>query len=98
MTQERLAELSSLSVRAISDLERGVSQAPRLETIALLAQALDVTDDETRELRALAREPRDDEGDRATAEPIAPSFPAPPTPLLGRERDDAVTKALAAEL
>jgi len=40
LTQEALAEQARLSVRGISDLERGVRRAPRLETIHLLAAAL----------------------------------------------------------
>ncbi|MBA3378178.1 MAG: helix-turn-helix transcriptional regulator, partial [Chloroflexia bacterium] len=42
MTQETLAERSGLSVRGISDLERGVKQRPHPETIRLLASALDL--------------------------------------------------------
>ena len=40
LSQEELAERAGLSVRAVSDLERGVHQAPRLETVRLLADAL----------------------------------------------------------
>ena len=40
LSQEALAERAGLSVRAISDLERGARRTPRPETIALLAEAL----------------------------------------------------------
>src|ERR1700674_464884 len=40
LTQEDLAERASLSARAISDLERGVKQTPRRQTVELLADAL----------------------------------------------------------
>src|SRR5919112_942822 len=40
LTHERLAELAALSARSISDLERGVSQRPRRETVDLLGAAL----------------------------------------------------------
>lgn len=40
LSQERLAELSGLSVRGVSDLERGVRSAARLETLRMLADAL----------------------------------------------------------
>jgi len=40
LTQEELAERAGLSVRGISDLERGVRARPRKDTIALLAEAL----------------------------------------------------------
>jgi transcriptional regulator with XRE-family HTH domain len=39
-TQDELAERAQLSVRTISDLERGIKMAPRLSTVLLLAQAL----------------------------------------------------------
>ena len=40
LTQEQLAELSGLSVRAISDIERGTTARPRRSSIALLDTAL----------------------------------------------------------
>src|SRR5215204_443527 len=44
LSQEALAERASLSKRGISDLERGARQAPRLETVRLLANALVLSD------------------------------------------------------
>jgi transcriptional regulator with XRE-family HTH domain len=40
LSQEALAERAGLSVRGISDLERGLSRTPRLHTLARLADAL----------------------------------------------------------
>ena len=40
LSQEELAERAGVSVRALSDLERGVHRAPRLETVRMLAEAL----------------------------------------------------------
>src|SRR5690242_6134440 len=40
LTQERLAERAPCSVRALSDLERGVTRWPQRETVRLLADAL----------------------------------------------------------
>ena len=40
LSQEALAERAGLSVRAISDLERGARRAPYRETVRLLADAL----------------------------------------------------------
>src|SRR5262249_10016080 len=40
LTQAELAERAGLSVRGITDLERGARRAPRRETVHLLAQAL----------------------------------------------------------
>jgi transcriptional regulator with XRE-family HTH domain len=45
-TQEELAERAGLSARAISDLERGVKQTPRRETLRLLVDALHLSADE----------------------------------------------------
>ncbi|MBA2468374.1 MAG: helix-turn-helix transcriptional regulator, partial [Chloroflexia bacterium] len=42
ITQETLAERSGLSVRCISDLERGVKRRPHPDTIRMLAAALDL--------------------------------------------------------
>lgn len=43
LSQEALAERAGLSVDAIGVIERGKRGAPRSDTIALLAQALDMT-------------------------------------------------------
>lgn len=43
LTQEELAELSGLSVRAISDIERGITARPRRSSTVLLEAALDLT-------------------------------------------------------
>jgi predicted ATPase/DNA-binding XRE family transcriptional regulator len=40
LTQEELAERARISVRSVSDLERGLSRRPRQETLQLLAAAL----------------------------------------------------------
>jgi non-specific serine/threonine protein kinase len=42
LTQEELAERAGLSVRSISDLERGDAHVPRRDTINLIAHALDL--------------------------------------------------------
>ena len=55
LTQEALAECAGLSRRGISDLERGVNQTPRRETVALLAQALMLSPRERATLEAAAR-------------------------------------------
>jgi len=46
LSQEALAERAGLSVDAIGVIERGKRGAPRPDTIALLAQALDLYGDE----------------------------------------------------
>ncbi len=42
LSQERLAERAGLSLRGISDLERGARTTPRLETVRLLADGLEL--------------------------------------------------------
>src|SRR5215469_838190 len=46
LSQEALAERASLSVDAISALERGLRRAPHAETLELLARALQVGPEE----------------------------------------------------
>ena len=55
LSQEELAQRSGLSVRGISDLERGARSAPRLETVRMLADALGVGQDDRSALLAAAR-------------------------------------------
>src|SRR6266567_3561500 len=53
LTQEELADQAGLSVRGLSDLERGARRAPRRETVQLLALALHLSAAE----RAIGRSP-----------------------------------------
>jgi predicted ATPase/class 3 adenylate cyclase len=55
LTQAELAERAGLSVRGINDLERGVRQSPRKDTVVLLAEALDLSDEERAAFAAAAR-------------------------------------------
>lgn len=80
LTQEELAEQSGLSVRGISDLERGVRRAPRRETLDLLAEALQLTEAERLEWRHARRRP--------TAQLEVSMAPVPRTSaLVGRGRE-----------
>lgn len=95
LSQEVLAERAGLSVRAISDLERGVKRSPRKDTVELLANALALSPQKRALFTATARpgltlaapQPvRSVTGDLAT----------PLTPLVGRERELlAVVRSLA---
>jgi tetratricopeptide (TPR) repeat protein/transcriptional regulator with XRE-family HTH domain len=58
LTQEALADRSGLSVEAISMLERGVRQAPRTSTVAVLADAFGLDPDGRRALAAAAQRQR----------------------------------------
>src|SRR5438132_4983201 len=61
LTQEELAAEAGLSVRGLSDLERGARLAPRRETIQLLCEALHLSAAERTELEAAARQRRSEE-------------------------------------
>ncbi len=90
LTQEALAERAGVSAKAISDLERDPDRSPRLDTVALLADALDLDQAERRSLLAAAR-PHPAPGAGAAVAPdgrwpTPPALPRPLTPLIGRAR------------
>jgi len=55
LTQEALAERARLSVRAISDLERGLHRNPQRDTAHLLAEALQLSPQDRAAFEAAAR-------------------------------------------
>jgi transcriptional regulator with XRE-family HTH domain/tetratricopeptide (TPR) repeat protein len=55
LSQGDLADLAGLSRRGVSDIERGIIQAPHHDTIARLADALALADAERHALQAAAR-------------------------------------------
>ncbi len=93
LSQEELAERTGLSVRGISDLERGARRAPHLHTVRLLADALAASEIDRALLLSSARPP-----------PCAPTAlgeshhwmraPHPLTRLIGREGQLATVQAL----
>jgi len=42
LSQEELAERAGVSLRGVSDLERGLRRAPHLSTVRMLADALEL--------------------------------------------------------
>src|SRR5215831_14738199 len=86
LTQEALAERASLSTRAVSDLERGLSRAPRYDTLDLLTKAMNLEAEPRAALFAAARPAVPREGAKAVPLQV---LPFPPTPLLGREQEIA---------
>ena len=93
ISQEQLAERAGLSVRSISDLERGLRRIPRLETVRLLADGLDLEADDRTELLRSARPSMPIDLSAASGpRDLAPRLPVPPTPLVGR-RDEIASIA-----
>ncbi|PZT77565.1 MULTISPECIES: helix-turn-helix domain-containing protein [unclassified Streptomyces] len=90
LTQRELADLSTISVRAIRDLEKGKAQRPRTDTVRLIADALRLGPRARTALEAAARSgPRaGGEVRRLSMERAAP--PAPLYPLVGREAETGI--------
>ena len=86
LSQEELAERAGVSLRGISDLERGVRRTPHLSTVRLLADALALGPGDREALLAAARTVTVPEANGARPAP-AVSLPLPLTSLLGREPD-----------
>src|SRR5690242_6805320 len=84
LTQEALAERAGVSAKAVSELERDPARAPRLDTVALLAEALGLDPAGRARLLAAAR-PAGAPPVTAPAPPGSPpGLPRPLTPLIGR--------------
>lgn len=83
LSQEILAERAGLSVRGISDLERGARTTPRLETVAMLADGLRLSDTDRASLLAARGAHADDRPSLSSW----PELPAPSTPLVGRKAE-----------
>jgi predicted ATPase/DNA-binding XRE family transcriptional regulator len=87
LTQEELAERARLSVRAISDLERGLKQAPRPSTVRLLVEALELVGEQAANLVAAAQ-PGGGHGTDGDAGPIARhNLPRELSTFVGRTQE-----------
>jgi predicted ATPase/DNA-binding XRE family transcriptional regulator len=90
LTQEELAEQATVSVRAISDLERGLKHRPRKDTVQLLIDALQLSDDDRSSFQRVARGFGTSERIHPSASPGTPTnLQDEPTPFIGREREVA---------
>lgn len=96
LTQEELAERSGLSVRAISDLERGIKHRPYAHTVQRLLQALELQGQAAATFQAAARRivAASRFEDRATSGWKTVTLPISPTPFIGRQREGEEVKAL----
>ncbi|WP_346128544.1 NB-ARC domain-containing protein [Lentzea roselyniae] len=93
LTQEELAERTGLSMRAISDMERGRTQTPQLRTVQLLVRGLRLQGEEAAEFTSLARAGRTRAAEAKPEVPAAvaamSSYTLPPVliELTGREAE-----------
>ena len=92
LTQEELAERAGLTRDAIGALERGLRRRPYPHTLRALSAALGLSDQARETFHASVRE-------RGTPAPAAgaiqtPPLPAPPTGIIGRERETAELRRL----
>src|SRR4051794_35715388 len=104
LTQEALAERAGLSVRGISDLERGIHAHPQRETVRMLAEALGVDGPARAALLAATQRPpvvdrRQPDGPPATDLLGSPTarLPVFPGSFVGRQRELAACRALLTE-
>lgn len=96
LSQERLAERAGLSLRGISDLERGARTSPRLETVRLLADGLSLVHEDRAALIATAQGSQPAQELQAVPERLPYRLPLAPTPLVERERESqAIIELLA---
>jgi predicted ATPase/transcriptional regulator with XRE-family HTH domain len=98
LTQEELAERAGISVRTVSDIERGLRRSVYRDTAERLGAALEVEPTERSSFVAVARGRV--ERIPATGVPrfggrfVVPPIPSPATRLIGREREvDLVVSA-----
>ena len=96
LTIEGLAEASGVSVRAISDTERGRSRAPQPRTVTALAAALGLGPTESDAFRTLARSGRED--DAPIGRPRACDLPRRSGHFVGRAAELATIGRHVTEL
>ncbi len=97
LTQEELAERAGLSVRAISDLERGITPRPQRTTIRLLAEGLGLAGTDLAALEAAvpSRHRRVDDSLRLLDLPVGGFLgAAPDNPLVARAGEIARSREL----
>jgi predicted ATPase len=92
LTHEALAERSTLSARAISDLERGVSRRPRRDSVELLSDALQLSPADRSELQAAALTGSSDALDSASVGRRPGSVPVYLTSFVGRRDEILATR------
>jgi transcriptional regulator with XRE-family HTH domain len=97
LTQAELGERANLSIRGLSDLERGINRQPRRETLLALADALGLGDEDRRSFFAAARRqsslPAVSSSPQSSSspepEPVPPMTDTEPAEHLARQPDAA---------
>ncbi|MEA2517799.1 MAG: hypothetical protein QOG16_1637 [Actinomycetota bacterium] len=88
LTQEELAEKAGISVRTISDIERGLRRFVYQDTAERLAEALGVGAPDKEEFISVARGRASDLQSGLLGLPSRPNrVPVPPTRMIGREKE-----------
>jgi transcriptional regulator with XRE-family HTH domain len=95
LTQRELADFSTISVRAIRDLEQGRARQPRHDTVRLIADGLRLGPKAREALETAANRGRSTWALKTGYDTAPPAPPTAPDPLLGR---DAEVRALVTEL
>ena len=93
-SQEELAARTILSVRTLSNLERGAIREPQAETLRLIADALGLSPAERALLDAALHEQHTAEIASETRDVPPAHLPTPLTPLIGRSRELATLVAI----
>jgi tetratricopeptide (TPR) repeat protein/transcriptional regulator with XRE-family HTH domain len=97
LTQEELADRAGLSVRGLSDLERGARRAPRRETVQLLAEALQLSAAERTQLEAASRQRVIQAAHASGGRVTSPPHNAPAFPFVGRSQELALLEQVLAD-
>ncbi|HZP52878.1 helix-turn-helix domain-containing protein [Actinocrinis sp.] len=95
LTQRELSDFSTISVRAIRDLEQGRAKRPRHDTVRLIADGLRLGPKAREALESAAWQDRVGWPLKADFDAEPPGAPAAPDALIGREPQ---IRALTAEL
>ncbi|MGH6656069.1 MAG: helix-turn-helix domain-containing protein [Actinocrinis sp.] len=96
LTQTQLADLSTVSVRAIRDLELGRARHPRRDTVRLLASALRLTGERRAMLDVAAGHDATDAVITASLGSRLAPPPAPAGPFVGRDEEARILYELLA--
>jgi tetratricopeptide (TPR) repeat protein/transcriptional regulator with XRE-family HTH domain len=87
LTQEELARAAKLSVRAVSDLERGVATTPHRDTVRLLADALQLIGPARADFEVAARGPAPADQSAGGVAAATRTLPRDVVSFTGRQRE-----------